>query len=1180
MESTTQRVMLCSLALLVGQADAAPQVANVDTESVDYQSFFTVSNTDIGDTLQGATTDFSGPSLSGCDACVIDGLLGTAGRLSETLIPNAGAVLEIFLDTSVNTSGYDITELVNTTGWNGSSRTNHQYVLALRQVGGGYTDLINVQFPLPPDDPDMTPFDVENPGVQLTINDDGGGNLGVNIDAVRLTFNNDLGGTEGEALQEVDITGVPASPLDPANEFQWSLPGLGDWNSNGSWSAIGGVGTLPNDVEHTAVFGDAIQASSTVTADVPITVNRIQFDSATNTYALAGLGGITLAPTGAGGNPSISALGTHEFQTKVDIQANTVADVAADSTLSFNNRLNLNGNDLILTGSGTANINNVLTAAGGTVNLNAGTLGGGGEVSGSVDNSGGTVAPGNSPGILTIDGNYTQGANATLQIEIDGTTPGEEYDRLVVTGAANLDGTLEVLLGFTPASNDSFDMLDSASVSGDFATFTMDPLFTWNVNDGTLCYDCGAVVFTDYDNDGTWNLGDLNLVLFNWQVDGGALDPQDWINNRPPGGTPVGLPALNQVLFNWQTAATSVATVPEPATMAMFAVGAVLIFGGTRTRRNRVASANRTQQTAGILFSLAILVVLTGRAEAAPQVGNILDEMDDYETVFEPLISDADLAEAINGGTASYIGTGFGTCALCMIDGLLGAPGATSNALLPDQDGVLQVFLDTSVNTLGYDINSLVVTTGWNSASRADHQYTVALRQVGGDYNDIITVDHDNTPHGVNEGTMITINDDGGGSLGTGIDAIEFTFVGPPPTGELLNGNDAYQEIDVFGSAVPIGPPATEFTWNLPGLGDWNDQNSWTPVGGPGTLPNSNEHTAVFGDAIQAPSTVTADVPITLNRIQFDNATNTYALAGVGGITLAATGTGGNPSISALGAHEIQTQVDLQANTTTDVAADSTLSFENALNLNGNELALNGAGTTNVNSILNAGGGTVNVSAGTLGGGGEVGGNVDNSSGTVAPGNSPGILTVDGSYTQGANATLQIEIDGTTPGEQYDRLVVTGAANLDGTLEVLLGFTPASNDSFDVLDFSSVSGDFATFTMDPLFTWNVNDGTLCYNCGTPSLTDYDNDGTWGLGDLNLVLFNWNEDGATLPAAWLNSRPGAGTLVGLPELNQVLFNWGQPGSVAAVPEPASLVMLLIGVLMCCGRRSGSKQPLGS
>ena len=82
-----------------------------------------------------------------------------------------------------------------------------------------------------------------------------------------------------------------------------------------------------------------------------------------------------------------------------------------------------------------------------------------------MENDSGAVSPGNSTGILTIDGNYTQGATGTLAMEIGGLTAGEQHDKLVVTGAANLDGTLEVLLGFTPATDDSFDILDAAWVS-------------------------------------------------------------------------------------------------------------------------------------------------------------------------------------------------------------------------------------------------------------------------------------------------------------------------------------------------------------------------------------------------------------------------------------------------------------------------------------------------------------------------------------------------------------------------------------------------------------------------------------------------------------------------------------------------------------------------------------------
>jgi len=185
----------------------------------------------------------------------------------------------------------------------------------------------------------------------------------------------------------------------------------------------------------------------------------------------------------------------------------------------------------------------------------------------------------------------------------------------------------------------------------------------------------------------------------------------------------------------------------------------------------------------------------------------------------------------------------------------------------------------------------------------------------------------------------------------------------------------------------------------------------------------------------------------------------------------------------------------------------------------------------------------------------------------VAPGNSPGILTVDGNYTQGSSGTLAIEIGGVLPGDDHDKLVVGGIATLDGTLDVTLinGFALSGDLLFDVLDFNSVVGDFTNFNLPTGLQWDVTDGTLCFGTCTGGLTDYDNDGTWGLGDLNLVLFNWNEDGADLPPAWMNSRPGAGTLVGLPELNQVLFSWGQPGSLAAVPEPGSLLLSVVGLV---------------
>ncbi len=94
-------------------------------------------------------------------------------------------------------------------------------------------------------------------------------------------------------------------------------------------------------------------------------------------------------------------------------------------------------------------------------------------------------------GILTVNGNYTQTAAGTLQIQLGGLTaarqPGTDYDQLKVTGTATLAGTLQLLslptlvdLGSTPAiavlnrnKSASFTILDTnAGIIGDFTTKT------------------------------------------------------------------------------------------------------------------------------------------------------------------------------------------------------------------------------------------------------------------------------------------------------------------------------------------------------------------------------------------------------------------------------------------------------------------------------------------------------------------------------------------------------------------------------------------------------------------------------------------------------------------------------------------------------------------------------------
>jgi len=82
------------------------------------------------------------------------------------------------------------------------------------------------------------------------------------------------------------------------------------------------------------------------------------------------------------------------------------------------------------------------------------------------------VSPGASPGIMIIDGNYTQGAGGTLLAEIGGTVAGAQYDQLIVTGTVTMDGKIDVALvnGFVPASGNSFMVIQSPAVSGAVAS--------------------------------------------------------------------------------------------------------------------------------------------------------------------------------------------------------------------------------------------------------------------------------------------------------------------------------------------------------------------------------------------------------------------------------------------------------------------------------------------------------------------------------------------------------------------------------------------------------------------------------------------------------------------------------------------------------------------------------------
>ncbi|MCI0332782.1 MAG: autotransporter-associated beta strand repeat-containing protein, partial [Planctomycetes bacterium] len=185
---------------------------------------------------------------------------------------------------------------------------------------------------------------------------------------------------------------------------------------------------------------------------------------------------------------------------------------------------------------------------------------------------------------------------------------------------------------------------------------------------------------------------------------------------------------------------------------------------------------------------------------------------------------------------------------------------------------------------------------------------------------------------------------------------------------------------------------------------------------------------------------------------------------------------------------------------------------------------------------------------------------------SFSPGSSPAAVSFE-HVSLGGQAMLSIELGGLISGLEHDMLAATGTVLLDGTLQVTFinGFLPAAGNTFDILDWTSLSGTFDTLQLPALgpaqgvdLMWNASQ---LYTAGVLSVVlagDYNGDGTVDAADY--VVWRKGVGVASTPENYNVWRANFGESIGSGSGAASPFQ-------AAAPEPTSLALLLIASVHC-------------
>ena len=334
----------------------------------------------------------------------------------------------------------------------------------------------------------------------------------------------------------VNVSGASAT-LTVADDLTLTDNTINVSGANSSVALVGGLGnlTLELGADATAVLSGAGASIATLLNDNLLNRGTIRAETAGTRGLLAN----TLINEGlihaAGGTLTVNSMGA--FDNAGALRVDSGARIEVFPGVAYEHV-----GDAVLQGEGTIAVDSNLDGA-----IDLLDLAGDGFVNSAV------VRPGNSPGIITVDGNYTQTSEGVLEIEINGLDEGTDHDQLVVTGSADLAGQLDLPLGYSPTAGDSIQYLTATGITGRFDRYRV-----------TGLPETVALSLT-YPADFAGAAGWVNFVSRTFRsLDPGAPSPASWSAAATWGGSLVDSTSV-VTLSNASVGTTSVVEVTAPS---------------------------------------------------------------------------------------------------------------------------------------------------------------------------------------------------------------------------------------------------------------------------------------------------------------------------------------------------------------------------------------------------------------------------------------------------------------------------------------------------------------------------------------------------------------------------------------------------------------------------------------